>query len=79
MLERTIALAGFLAAIFGSMSANAQIPPPDDADAVLSKAYTGKAYSPYAGRGFPSRPNWGNTHLHTDISMDAGAFGNRLG
>jgi len=22
---------------------------------------------------------WGDTHLHTDISMDAGAFGNRIG
>jgi len=22
---------------------------------------------------------WGDTHLHTDLSMDAGAFGNRLG
>ncbi|MBT8442550.1 MAG: DUF3604 domain-containing protein, partial [Gammaproteobacteria bacterium] len=27
----------------------------------------------------PSRIYWGDTHLHTDISMDAGAFGNRLG
>jgi hypothetical protein len=24
-------------------------------------------------------PLWGDSHLHTDISMDAGAFGNRLG
>jgi hypothetical protein len=46
---------------------------------VLSKAYTGESYSPYAGRAFPSWPLWGDTHLHTDISMDAGAFGNRLG
>ena len=22
---------------------------------------------------------WGDTHLHTDLSMDAGAFGNRIG
>jgi hypothetical protein len=57
----------------------AQVPPPKDAEAVLSKSYTGKSYSPYAQRGFPSRPYWGDTHLHTDISMDAGAFGNRLG
>ena len=37
------------------------------------------AYSPYAGKDYAVRPFWGDTHLHTDISMDAGAFGNRLG
>ena len=37
------------------------------------------AYSPYAGRNFPTRPFFGDTHLHTAISMDAGAFGARLG
>ena len=35
-------------------------------------------YSPYAGRNFPSRPLFGDTHLHTSFSMDAGAFGCRL-
>lgn len=59
-------------------SASAQIPPPADTS-VLSKEYTGTVYSPYAGRDFPSGVYWGDTHLHTDISMDAGAFGNRLG
>jgi len=57
----------------------AQLPPPPDGAAALSDYYTGKAYSPYAGRNFPSRIFWGDTHLHTDISFDAGAFGNRLG
>ena len=45
----------------------------------LSKAYTGKAYSPYAKRTFPERPLWGDSHLHTSLSMDAGGFGNRVG
>lgn len=38
-----------------------------------------KPYSPYADRDFPERPLWGDSHLHTALSMDAGGFGNRLG
>jgi len=38
-----------------------------------------KHFSPYAGRNFPTRVLWGDTHLHTGMSMDAGAFGARLG
>jgi hypothetical protein len=37
------------------------------------------AYSPYVDRDFPTRPFFGDTHLHTSFSMDAGAFGARLG
>jgi len=37
------------------------------------------SYSPYAGRSYPTRPYFGDTHLHTAFSMDAGAFGARLG
>ena len=35
-------------------------------------------YSPYAGRSYPTRPFFGDTHLHTGFSFDAGAFGARL-
>ncbi|MFT5784150.1 MAG: hypothetical protein ACI9JE_001473, partial [Candidatus Krumholzibacteriia bacterium] len=45
---------------------------------VLSNAYSGSAYSPYAERAFPERPLWGDSHLHTALSMDAALFGNRL-
>jgi Protein of unknown function (DUF3604) len=36
-------------------------------------------YSPYATGTAQTRVFWGDTHLHTAFSMDAGAFGNRLG
>jgi hypothetical protein len=43
------------------------------------KAFPAKPpYSPYAGRNFPTRPFFGDTHTHTSFSMDAGAFGARL-
>jgi hypothetical protein len=44
------------------------------------RVYSSKPiYSPYAGRKFPTRPLFGDTHLHTAASFDAGAFGARLG
>jgi hypothetical protein len=46
---------------------------------VLKGLYPGKTYSPYAQRNFPSRIFWGETHLHTGVSLDAGLFGNILG
>ncbi|MBW2588510.1 MAG: DUF3604 domain-containing protein, partial [Deltaproteobacteria bacterium] len=38
-----------------------------------------RLYSPYAGRAFPTRVYWGETHVHTSNSLDAVAFGVRLG
>jgi hypothetical protein len=48
---------------------------PEQLNSLMSK----RPYSPYAGRGFATRVFWGDTHLHTGFSMDAGAFGARLG
>ena len=50
-------------------------PSPD----VVKELYPGKAYSPYAQRSFPSKVYWGDTHLHTGLSLDAGLFGCILG
>ena len=61
-----------------ALPANAQIPPPESPDDMLSDAYSGESYSPYAGRSFPTFPLWGDTHLHTGNSFDAGAFGATL-
>ncbi len=45
-----------------------------------ARAFAAKRpYSPYAGRSFPTQPFFGDTHLHTSFSFDAGAFGARLG
>ena len=38
-----------------------------------------RGFSPYAGRNFPTRVFWGDTHLHTANSLDARAFGVLLG
>jgi hypothetical protein len=62
--------------IFSATSGFAQITPTKES---LSGLYHGKAYSPYAQRSFPDRVFWGDTHLHTGLSMDAGLFGARLG
>ena len=64
------------AALACSSSAMAQLPPPgDDQQHAFPER---KHYSPYAGRNFPTQVLWGDTHLHTGMSMDAGAFGARL-
>jgi hypothetical protein len=47
--------------------------------ATLDKVHPAKPpYSPYVGRKFPTRPLFGDQHLHTSFSFDAGAFGARL-
>ena len=63
--------------VAATASLNAQDPiPPGEGLVDAFKAQ--KHYSPYAGRNFPTRVYWGDTHLHTAMSMDAGAFGARL-
>ena len=37
-----------------------------------------KTLSPYVDVSYPKNVYWGDTHLHTGLSMDAGAFGARL-
>jgi hypothetical protein len=45
----------------------------------IEKVFPAKRpYSPYADRNFPTRPLFGDTHLHTAVSFDAGIFGARL-
>ena len=50
-------------------------PTPEDAAGMAKKP----SYSPYAGRGFPTQVYWGDTHVHTDNSLDARGFGVTIG
>jgi hypothetical protein len=78
IMATSIATLGLLVTLSIPARALAQEPPPPVQE--LEKAFPQKPpYSPYAGRHFPERVYWGDTHLHTSFSMDAGAFGCRLG
>jgi len=37
--------------------------------------FKGRGFSPYAGRNFPTQVFWGDTHLHTNLSLDARSAG----
>ncbi len=48
-------------------------------DAKSKKPLKEAGYSPYAGKNYPTKVLWGDTHLHTNLSLDARAFGVTLG
>jgi hypothetical protein len=72
----TLAALSLLALPANSARAQDPIPPAESLEGGFPAQ---KHYSPYAGRSFPTEVFWGDTHLHTGMSMDAGAFGARLG
>jgi len=76
LLGATTIVASLIACFVIAGPATAQIIPSKES---LSGLYPGKAYSPYAQRSFPGQVFWGDTHLHTRLSADAGLFGNILG
>ena len=73
------ALVALLASLVLTQSVVAQDvglkPSEDDVRANVRKP----AYSPYAGRNFPTEVYWGDTHVHTNNSLDARGFGVILG
>ena len=71
----TTAIAGCMMA-HGALAQNTE-----NHEAITAEDVAGlikKEFSPYAGRNYPTRPLFGDTHLHTAISVDAGTL-NRLG
>ena len=76
-MKRLLWTSGLLA--IGVVAASAQDPgnheaaTPADVSRIIKPEF-----SPYAGRSFPTRPLFGDTHLHTAVSVDAGTM-NRVG
>ncbi len=77
-------LAGLLAAASMRVPGQAQAPQQprqvldlgaDPDDVVIGQP----EYSPYLYQAYPRQVYWGDTHLHTSYSTDAGMLGNRLG
>lgn len=49
------------------------------ADSSANKSPAEQSYSPYASSTMPINVYWGDSHLHTGLSLDAGLFGNTVG
>ena len=78
------AAALLLASLFAATGVLAQDVEPAIMDAgqldpaAIAKFYKKPGYSPYAGRNYPTRVFWGDEHVHTGWSADAGMSGATL-
>ena len=78
-MKQTVAIVGIASLMLAlpAISLAQDIGMPDKEE--MKQTHPKRPYSPYAGGAVPNRVFWGDTHLHTSFSMDAGAFGARLG
>ena len=83
MIKRFLKVASFAFAAASVISFTALAQETTDPGTLDPKAaealFPKRGYSPYAGNTFPTRPLFGDTHLHTSQSFDAIAFGNFVG
>jgi hypothetical protein len=77
-MMRTAVLIGWILGLLAAEPVLAQDPIPPK-EGLVGAFEEHDHFSPYAGRSFPTQVYFGDTHLHTSMSMDAGAFGARLG
>jgi hypothetical protein len=73
-MKKPLIITGVLIWITYSLFGQEVPPKKEDIEKIIKPTY-----SPYAGREYPARVFWGDTHLHTAISVDAGAATCKLG
>jgi Protein of unknown function (DUF3604) len=81
-----VAFTGILTAVLALVVYAQQQPPPTPPvgdvgtlnPATAAKRFKTPGFSPYAGRHYPTRVYWGDSHLHTAMSLDARTAGNTL-
>jgi len=69
--QRVLCVAGCLLVGLISEATFAQHSPTEEA---VADVIGEKEFSPYVGRTYPLQPLWGDQHLHTAISVDAGTM-----
>ena len=76
MSRITLVLTAFASMLLSYSAVAQDVPRPTDAQLKELKSVD---YSPYPQQNFPNQVYFGETHLHTSFSTDAGMIGNTLG
>ncbi len=75
----TLAVASVLLAAAGTFAQDLTVTTDSGTLTSSDASHNSPDYSPFVDRNLPDKILWGDTHLHTSLSVDAGFFGNKLG